>query len=378
MSKNKVYRYVRTSFWDDEKVLETLTPEQRYFYLFLMTNPDSTQLGVFKLHPVYTLARLGWSNSVMLEDHINAMESKGFIVYDKDTKEIGLLNWHKYNYTKSPSVIKCIATELESVKSYKVVKSMQEVCKIQEVKNVLISKQKSLKLGGKNWCVPNGQLDVNDGLVGCQLEVNRGSTEGQPSQSTEIQEDTTGYREKGKIKKENNKKENTKSSSTSFFDSLSANKELLRKDILKKIGRKWIVANSDSLDLTADEIIERFVNDYHDKYSHAYVGNSFQSRGIKKYFQNWIEEQKDTLPKKLFELEPYEEVYKKVSKCTIEEGAEKELKAFVFDKSINLEDFEKYLRYLKRTNRLLLSNIYSTIKDKNYYDYTKGLSEARA
>ena len=42
------FRQVQTSFWQDPLIL-TLTPEQKYFYLYLITNTKSTASGVFEL-----------------------------------------------------------------------------------------------------------------------------------------------------------------------------------------------------------------------------------------------------------------------------------------------------------------------------------------
>ena len=42
------YRSVQVSFWQDSFVLD-LTPEEKYFYLYLMTNPKATQIGIYEL-----------------------------------------------------------------------------------------------------------------------------------------------------------------------------------------------------------------------------------------------------------------------------------------------------------------------------------------
>lgn len=42
------YRQVHTTFWDDAFVLD-LTPEEKYFYLYLMTNNKTTQCGIYEL-----------------------------------------------------------------------------------------------------------------------------------------------------------------------------------------------------------------------------------------------------------------------------------------------------------------------------------------
>ena len=39
------------------------------------------------------------------------------IKYNETTKEIFILNWHKYNWTKSPKVMGCIVKELKEIKN---------------------------------------------------------------------------------------------------------------------------------------------------------------------------------------------------------------------------------------------------------------------
>ncbi|MCS4454582.1 hypothetical protein JTT00_05850 [Clostridium botulinum] len=42
------YRQLHTQFWSDGFVLD-LTPEEKYFYLYLMSNTKTSQCGVYEL-----------------------------------------------------------------------------------------------------------------------------------------------------------------------------------------------------------------------------------------------------------------------------------------------------------------------------------------
>jgi hypothetical protein len=42
------YRQLYTEFWSDSFVLE-LTPEEKYFYLYLISNSKSTQCGIYEI-----------------------------------------------------------------------------------------------------------------------------------------------------------------------------------------------------------------------------------------------------------------------------------------------------------------------------------------
>ena len=43
------YRHIHIDYWQDSFVLD-LTPEEKYFYIYLMTNSKTTQCGVYSLH----------------------------------------------------------------------------------------------------------------------------------------------------------------------------------------------------------------------------------------------------------------------------------------------------------------------------------------
>ncbi|AMP20009.1 hypothetical protein AZF37_01395 [endosymbiont 'TC1' of Trimyema compressum] len=63
-------RNVNSYFWEDEKVTN-FTPEDRYFMLFLLTNPNSNLLGIYqitlkKYH--FTLGTLMILLSICLKD----------------------------------------------------------------------------------------------------------------------------------------------------------------------------------------------------------------------------------------------------------------------------------------------------------------------
>jgi hypothetical protein len=59
-----IYRCVRTSFWQDDFVLE-LTPEEKYFYIYLMTNFKTTQCGIFKLAKKIVETEIGYNRETI-------------------------------------------------------------------------------------------------------------------------------------------------------------------------------------------------------------------------------------------------------------------------------------------------------------------------
>ena len=106
-----IYRNVQLSFWTDNKVEDDFTPEDKYFYLYLLTNPQTNICGCYEVSYSQMTNQTGYN-----KDTINRLLDRfekvhGMIRYCKETKEILILNWHKYNWSNSSRVI----TGIESV-----------------------------------------------------------------------------------------------------------------------------------------------------------------------------------------------------------------------------------------------------------------------
>jgi DnaD/phage-associated family protein len=108
------YRQVHTTFWGDAFVLD-LTPEEKYFYLFLMTNDRTTQCGIYELPKRVIEMHTGY-NRETVEKLLERFVGYGKIMYNDATKEIMMRNWAKYNFINSPKVKACIVKELNEIK----------------------------------------------------------------------------------------------------------------------------------------------------------------------------------------------------------------------------------------------------------------------
>ena len=110
-----IYRTLHISFWQDPFVLE-LTPESKYFYIYLMTNSKTNQLGCYEIALKTIVDETGYSKETV-ETLLEKFVEKKKIIHSKKTNEILLLNWHKYSWSKSPKVEICIKKEFQLVKS---------------------------------------------------------------------------------------------------------------------------------------------------------------------------------------------------------------------------------------------------------------------
>lgn len=105
------------SFWTDNKVSDDFTPEDRYFYLYLFTNPHTNLCGCYEVSIKQMSNETGYSKD-SIENLIDRFEKVHKVLrFSKETKEILLLNWSKYNWTSSEKFRKPLAKEIDSVKN---------------------------------------------------------------------------------------------------------------------------------------------------------------------------------------------------------------------------------------------------------------------
>lgn len=131
-------RMVDTELWNDEQIVENFTAEDRYFWLYLLTNPHNDICGVLKYSPVLIARDMGYHKDCIVNLIYRFETVHKLIFVDKETKEIFILNWYKHNWTKSPKIIALVDKELAKIKSYDI-KMMIEKRKIDICKENTVS-----------------------------------------------------------------------------------------------------------------------------------------------------------------------------------------------------------------------------------------------
>ena len=109
-----VYRQIQTIFWQDDFILQ-LTPEEKYFYLFLLTNSKTKQCGIYQLPMQVIVMETGY-NQETVDKLLTRFITYGKIIHNPKTREIGIVNWPKYNPMESPKTRACVEKELKDVK----------------------------------------------------------------------------------------------------------------------------------------------------------------------------------------------------------------------------------------------------------------------
>ena len=111
------YRQIYTTFWTDPKVADEFTPEDKYFYLYLLTNSHTNLCGCYEISKKQISVDTGYNVDTVERLIQRLYKVHGVIAYNENTKELFLVNWHKHNWSKSDKLLKGVAKEIEHIKS---------------------------------------------------------------------------------------------------------------------------------------------------------------------------------------------------------------------------------------------------------------------
>ena len=136
-----LYRHVYLKFWKDDKVMELFSVEEKLLFLFLLTNPNTTQIGVYKILPKEIAFMTGFEEeevSIMLE--LFEKEYK-LIKYNNLTHEIAIVHWARYNLNKAGGkpMMDCISSELSRVEDVSLLQVILDHIKNEKIKQLYIN-----------------------------------------------------------------------------------------------------------------------------------------------------------------------------------------------------------------------------------------------
>ncbi|MEW8956959.1 hypothetical protein [Clostridium sp.] len=180
MARNKVFRQVFTSFWEDDMIMDTFTPEDKLFFLYLLTNPRTTQIGIYKVIEKEMAFQLGYSReaiSSLLDRFENHHE---LIIYNKETKEIAIKNWGKYNLRRGGTpFINLLKNELKEVKDLKLILCVYNSITGRHAKKIfnefMVEKgliNEEIFEEGSEYCEDSSLKDINEDIEEDEYEEN--------------------------------------------------------------------------------------------------------------------------------------------------------------------------------------------------------------
>ncbi len=132
------FRIVYTEFWNDPKVMEDMTPEDKYFYLYLLTNPCTNMIGIYRIVKKQMAFDLGYSIESINSLMTRFINTHKLVVYNDETKEICIKNYGKYNLNKGGKpMIDCIKKDLGNVVDKTLIKEIVTNVKNASIKQLI-------------------------------------------------------------------------------------------------------------------------------------------------------------------------------------------------------------------------------------------------
>lgn len=111
------YRNISTNFWTDSKVDDDFTPEDKYFYLYLLTNPHTNLSGCYEISMKQMERETGYNTDTVMRVIQRLQQVHHVVEYNGETKEILIRNWYRYNWAASEKVRKAVVSVAEHIKN---------------------------------------------------------------------------------------------------------------------------------------------------------------------------------------------------------------------------------------------------------------------
>lgn len=261
------FRQIQTDFWSNPYVQEEMTPEDKFFYLYLMTNEKSTQIGIYKITKKQIAFDMGYSIESVGNLLKRFMEQHKLIKYDSETREIILLEWAKTNLNKGGKPFEdLILSELKEVKQKEFIEIIYHQCEKEEIKKIIEKYIDNPKLGEKNLKLENKNISDNlDDEKIIEAEIVDENTEkaiGSPKNTTFDDTSHDTYNDKGTINNNKNNKYNNNNNNNinnSYYNNTSVKKEKNNFSfVCEEIKNKWVeIANTFGLSGTRLKINEK-------------------------------------------------------------------------------------------------------------------------
>lgn len=109
-----IKRVVDTDFWTDEKV-EVFEPDEKLFWVYLLTNPYTKQLGIYHITKKQMSFQLGYDVE-QIERLLDKFENEYGLIKFVDS-EIAIFNFLKHSILKGGKPVEdCLKADIKKVK----------------------------------------------------------------------------------------------------------------------------------------------------------------------------------------------------------------------------------------------------------------------
>lgn len=112
-----IYRNIHLSFWTDNKVADDFTPEDKFFYMYLLTNPQTNLCGCYEISYNQVMQHTGYNKETILRLLKRFDKHHNVIKFNEETREVLILHWYKYNWSKSEKTLAGVSNVAKFIKS---------------------------------------------------------------------------------------------------------------------------------------------------------------------------------------------------------------------------------------------------------------------
>jgi hypothetical protein len=130
------YPRLHNDFWNVSDGI-IMSPQDKYFYLYLLTNPNINHIGIYQITKKQMAFDLGYSidNVHLLMERF--IEHYKLIRYNPEIRELAIKNWGKHNvYKDSKPMLDCILSELKDVRDPSLIQYVSESIQNQEIRSI--------------------------------------------------------------------------------------------------------------------------------------------------------------------------------------------------------------------------------------------------
>ena len=120
-------RVVDPMFWDNKVVAEKMTRDEKYFFLFLITNPELRQLGIYNL-PISKASYYSGFTAEEVRGFLKKFQDEYlFIRYNDDTNEIAIRNYLRHGVVSGgDGLTSCLTADANNVKDKSLLRYIKE------------------------------------------------------------------------------------------------------------------------------------------------------------------------------------------------------------------------------------------------------------
>ena len=122
-------RNITTEMWNDPKIVDDFEALDIYLFQYLLTSPHTYLCGIMKcsLRTISLECKLELDE---IRNRIDRLENLHKVIkYNPTENELLILNWHKYNWTKSEKLQASVIKSMANIKTQEYVEYVNEMLK---------------------------------------------------------------------------------------------------------------------------------------------------------------------------------------------------------------------------------------------------------